>query len=53
MEGVVAFLDAKTIKTGNLFVFAQGGFDSENDEEVRIPRQCTHLRILKLILSFI
>lgn len=34
MEGVVAFLDAKTIKTGNLFVFAHGAFDSETDEEV-------------------
>lgn len=34
MDGVVAFLNANTIKTGNLFVFAKGGFDSENDEEV-------------------
>jgi len=34
MDGVVAFLDAKSIKTGNLFVFAQGAFDSQNNEEV-------------------
>ena len=36
MDGVVAFLNAKSIKTGNLFVFAKGSFDSENDEEVHI-----------------
>ncbi len=35
MDGVVAFLNAKTIKTGNLFVHANCSFDNENDEEVR------------------
>jgi hypothetical protein len=31
---VVAFLDASSIKTGNKFVTAGSGFDSEEDEEV-------------------